>query len=373
MRCTGYLLLAGLISALCAQTLQPLLSYQGIVTQGPSTPNPDSTYTFVFSLYADSSGTDALWQEQKRLHTSGGLFSTLLGSQTPLGSLSFQSQYWLGIAIDGREIASRTTLSGAAYALFSLTAGHADSADFSHAAALATNADSSTRAAHALLADSATIAAKALIADSATFSFVADSALSALRADSTLHADTAHFARTVGPRAIDSTERFSSVTLQTDTLEVRGTATFSHATLPRGTIVSWLRGQSDSTSVALLGAPSNRHGGSLEFYPRDHPSLSGQTYLSFGGRDSLGFLQLRHGATNNFKNIMRILPSGRIGINTTSAEATVHINRAADAAHLRLHRQNGEFLELTEQDILMHRADNSTASMSFTNTSANGQ
>jgi hypothetical protein len=94
------------------------LSYQGVLTDSTGNPKPDGSYTFTFRLYDSSSTSQPIWTEQKTLQTSKGLFSTILGDQISLETLSFDEQYWMSIQLDsGPELSPRIPLTSAAYSL----------------------------------------------------------------------------------------------------------------------------------------------------------------------------------------------------------------------------------------------------------------
>ncbi|MFZ0454053.1 MAG: hypothetical protein WAM24_09880, partial [Ignavibacteriaceae bacterium] len=59
------------------------ISYQGVLTDTTGNPKPDGNYSFTFSLYESSKGGNIIWSETKTLIVTKGLFSTLLGDQTP--------------------------------------------------------------------------------------------------------------------------------------------------------------------------------------------------------------------------------------------------------------------------------------------------
>ena len=76
------------------------LSYQGVLTDATGTPKPDGVYDFTIRLYTVASGGGALWSETKSLQIKRGLFSTILGSVTPLpASVKFDQQYWLSVQV----------------------------------------------------------------------------------------------------------------------------------------------------------------------------------------------------------------------------------------------------------------------------------
>ena len=117
-----------LVAALLAQVPRTL-SYQGVLTDSAGIPKADGTYSFMFRLYADSSGGTALWMETKNLPVTRGLFSTSLGDQIPL-KLPFDRPYWLGIVVGAEaELNPRLRLNSVGYSMRSSIADSvADSA-----------------------------------------------------------------------------------------------------------------------------------------------------------------------------------------------------------------------------------------------------
>jgi hypothetical protein len=103
------------------------LSYQGILSDTLGTPKPDGMYAITFRLYDAPSGGTLLWVETQSLQVKRGLFSAVLGSQTPFpSSLTFERQYWLGIQpASDPELAPRIALTSVGYSLNSLSADSA--------------------------------------------------------------------------------------------------------------------------------------------------------------------------------------------------------------------------------------------------------
>lgn len=62
-----------------------LTTYQGRLTDASGTPLPDGDYEVMFSLYDDLSVVTASWTETHTVSLKDGLFSTTLGTITPLG------------------------------------------------------------------------------------------------------------------------------------------------------------------------------------------------------------------------------------------------------------------------------------------------
>jgi hypothetical protein len=112
----GTLLIDGTVHPASAQIPQTM-SYQGVLTDGAGTPVSDGSYNVTFSLYAAASGGTAIWTETQSVQVTGGIFSVILGSDTPL-ALAFDQPYWLGVSVDGgQEFSPRRELTAAAYSL----------------------------------------------------------------------------------------------------------------------------------------------------------------------------------------------------------------------------------------------------------------
>ena len=99
----------------------PYLNYQGVLGDAQGVSVPDGSYVLNFKLYDAANGGNALWSETRAVYVSNGVFSLMLGVNTPL-NLSFDSQYWLGIAVgNDPELVPRTQLSSSAYSLTAKT------------------------------------------------------------------------------------------------------------------------------------------------------------------------------------------------------------------------------------------------------------
>ena len=111
-------------------TAQPniprLLSWQGVLTDQFRAPVPNGPYNITIRIYDAPTGGTSLWQETEGVTTFDGVFTTLLGDQTPL-SIPFDRPYWLSIELQGEaEMTPRIPLVAAPYAL---NAAHASVAD----------------------------------------------------------------------------------------------------------------------------------------------------------------------------------------------------------------------------------------------------
>ena len=93
-----------------AYTQQPVISYQGILTDASGNTVADGSYSLQLSLYNVQSGGSALWTETQHVDVADGLYNCMLGTVKPL-TLPFTSTYWLGIRINGgTELTPRTQL-----------------------------------------------------------------------------------------------------------------------------------------------------------------------------------------------------------------------------------------------------------------------
>ena len=112
----GALFTLGSLTAYCQ--VPDSINYSGILTSGGS-PVPDGPYSVTFKIYDVATGPNpALWTETKSVTTSGGLFTTSLGSVTPLPHTVFSGpNRFLGIAVDpDPEMTPRTAIVAVAYA-----------------------------------------------------------------------------------------------------------------------------------------------------------------------------------------------------------------------------------------------------------------
>ncbi|RMF65336.1 MAG: hypothetical protein D6746_00615, partial [Bacteroidetes bacterium] len=103
MKRTVLLLLLGPLTLLLpAQAQVPrTISFQGLLTDDQGQPLADGTYTLLFRLAAEEAPATTLWEEEHTdVPVSGGLFSVVLGSTTPL-DLPFDGPYVLGVSVDG--------------------------------------------------------------------------------------------------------------------------------------------------------------------------------------------------------------------------------------------------------------------------------
>ena len=91
------------------------MAFQGRLTDSSGQPL-DGSQTVTFRLYDAATGGTKLWEETQTLTVSQGLFSTLLGSATPLG-LIFDQPYWVEILVGTEVLSPRQPLAASPYAL----------------------------------------------------------------------------------------------------------------------------------------------------------------------------------------------------------------------------------------------------------------
>jgi len=109
-----------------AIAIPQLLSYQGRLTDTLGVPVADTLYAIRFRLYAVPSGGTQFWEETQDVRTKGGLFSVLLGSVTPIGTVPDAGTLYLGMAVGGgAELTPRLRIGSAAYAYKADTANYA--------------------------------------------------------------------------------------------------------------------------------------------------------------------------------------------------------------------------------------------------------
>jgi hypothetical protein len=118
---------SSVVSGADAVTIPQMLSYQGKMTDTFGLPVADTLYAIRFRLYAQPTGGTQFWEENQNVRTTGGLFSVLLGSVTPIGSMPDAGAAYLGMSVaDGAELTPRLRIASAAYAYLSARAANSD-------------------------------------------------------------------------------------------------------------------------------------------------------------------------------------------------------------------------------------------------------
>ena len=124
-----FVIIALLFSVAAFAQVPRTISYQGMLTDASGKPVPDGNKNLTVSLYADASGGSPLYSETQSVTVTKGIYTMIIGSATPIPpTLSFDNAYFLGVAIEGgTELAPRTALTSAPYALHAALADGASS------------------------------------------------------------------------------------------------------------------------------------------------------------------------------------------------------------------------------------------------------
>lgn len=100
-----------------AQHQNPKISVQGVLKDDNAVDASDGTYDITFRLYNTAVDGSPIWEETAPVEIKGGVYSHLLGSETALIGNMFQNTVYLGVVIGGVELAPRTKMTHAPYAL----------------------------------------------------------------------------------------------------------------------------------------------------------------------------------------------------------------------------------------------------------------
>jgi hypothetical protein len=115
------------INGVEAVTIPQMLSYQGKLTDTLGQPVPNGSYPMMFLLYTVPSGGSAFWSENQSVTTKNGLFSVLLGSVTPIGSIPDSGAVYLGMTVSGGpELSPRLRIASAVYSYLSARSANSD-------------------------------------------------------------------------------------------------------------------------------------------------------------------------------------------------------------------------------------------------------
>ncbi len=100
-----------------AAQVPSVMGYQAALTDLSGAPVADGNHTIVFRIYDTDQGGSPLWSETQTVAVTRGVFSTVLGTQSPL-VLPFDRPYWLGVSLDGGpEMTPRRRLTATPYSL----------------------------------------------------------------------------------------------------------------------------------------------------------------------------------------------------------------------------------------------------------------
>lgn len=100
-----------------AQSQSPKISVQGVLKDDNAVDASDGTYDITFRLYNTAVDGSPIWEETAPVEIKGGVYSHLLGSETVLTGSVFNNIVYLGVVIGGIELAPRTKMTHAPYAL----------------------------------------------------------------------------------------------------------------------------------------------------------------------------------------------------------------------------------------------------------------
>ena len=101
------------VSSNDAITIPQMMSYQGRLTDASGVPVSDGNYTVAFRLYTEQAGGNPFWTETQSVTTRDGLFSVLLGSVTPIGTVPATGAAYLGMSVENStEMAPRLRIAG---------------------------------------------------------------------------------------------------------------------------------------------------------------------------------------------------------------------------------------------------------------------
>jgi microcystin-dependent protein len=80
MRTLAFLILSLSLASLKAQSVPPLMNYQGHLTDESGQPLPNGVYRVAFKLYEEPTSGTPLWQEEQNVSVVVGRFNSVLGS-----------------------------------------------------------------------------------------------------------------------------------------------------------------------------------------------------------------------------------------------------------------------------------------------------
>jgi hypothetical protein len=120
-------------------------------------------------------------------------------------------------------------------------------------------------------------------------------------------------------------------------IDATGNATFYAAALFGSGVNGSIRNSSDSASMAVQSATSNLYGPGVEMYGRDHATLPGQMYLSYGGYNDVGSLTIRHREDSSWTTVAHIDSSGNFGLKTDSPATALDVNGEATVRTINAH------------------------------------
>ncbi len=125
-----------LVTAVCLMAVSTVafsqiprqISYQGLLVSPSGVPISNGKHVIKIALYDLPGAPIDIYNESIETQTNNGLFSVIIGGQTPIPmAIDFSKQYWLGISVDGgAEMVPRTALTSVPYALHAEVAERAN-------------------------------------------------------------------------------------------------------------------------------------------------------------------------------------------------------------------------------------------------------
>jgi hypothetical protein len=113
-------------AALWAQSFSHILSFQGrLADSGTGKPLPDGQYDVTFRIYDAASSGTKLWQESQTVEQAGGIFTAYLGTVTAFPSDLFTGgDRWMSLQVSGDdEMTDRFQFTPSVWALYAGSSG----------------------------------------------------------------------------------------------------------------------------------------------------------------------------------------------------------------------------------------------------------
>jgi hypothetical protein len=140
-------ILAILVMAMVLLATPKTISYQGVLVDENGSPKADGTYELTFAFYTEAFDGSSIWESSRSVALQGGLFSVILGNETPFTTdVDFSEQYWLGVSVESdAELTPRVALAAAGYAIRASVADSAVVASFATTAGSVSGLDAYTK------------------------------------------------------------------------------------------------------------------------------------------------------------------------------------------------------------------------------------
>jgi hypothetical protein len=104
-----------------SQAIPKQINYQGILKDAAGNLVADNDYAMTFKIYNEPTAGTALWTEVQAVAVREGLFSVQLGSISPITTVPFDRDHYLGITLGtGSELSPRIMLTPSPYSFTSM-------------------------------------------------------------------------------------------------------------------------------------------------------------------------------------------------------------------------------------------------------------